>query len=143
MRRLIAAQFPVLAADGFEIVGEPSGEYNCIAYAAGDTHGWWTHIIGEGHYWPEHASLTPAIASLVEVFAGMGYEPCTDAGVEDGYTKVALYQNSGEWTHAARQMPNGHWRSKLGDGAQVEHYTLQSLVGTMYGVVHCIMRRRD
>ena len=143
MRRLIATQFPALAADGYEIVGEPSGEYNCIAYAAGDTDRWWSYEEPGYWYWPEHASRTPSISSLVAVFAGLDYEPCVDAGVEDGYTKVALYQSNGQWTHAARQMPSGYWRSKLGDGALVEHYTLQSLVGTMYGVVHCIMRRRD
>ena len=143
MQRLIAAQFPALAAAGYEIVGEPSGEYNCIAYAAGDPDRWWSYEEPGYWHWPEHASRTAAIASLVEVFAGLGFEICPDASAEDGYEKVALYQSNGRWTHAARQMPNGHWRSKLGAGPLVEHYTLQSLVGELYGVVHCIMRRRD
>ena len=95
MRMLIDAQFPALAADGYEILGEPTEEDNCIAYAAGETHDWWDHIIGENHYWPAHASRTPAIASLVEVFAGLGFEICPDAtvaaSVEEGYDKIALY----------------------------------------------------
>lgn len=142
MRRLIDAQFPALAAAGYEIVGEPSYEYNCIAYAAGETHRWWSHEETFRCYWPEPASRTPLIASLVEVFAALGYEPVTDDSVETGYVKVALYQNNGQWTHAGRQMPNGHWRSKLGAGPLIEHYTLQSLAGELYGAVHCVMRRR-
>ena len=142
MRSALDALFPALAADGYEIVGEPTRAYNCIAYAAGATQGWWTYIEDEYHYWPAHASRTPAIASLVEVFAGLGYEICPDAGVEEGYDKVALYQRNGEWRHAARQMPNGRWRSKVGDGPLIEHRTPQSLAGEMYGAIHCIMRRR-
>ena len=143
MRRLIDAQFPALAAAGYEIVGEPTDEYNynCIAYAAGATDRWWTHEENVNCYWPEPASRTPHIASLVEVFAALGYEPAANDRVEPGYIKVALYQNNGQWTHAARQMPNGHWRSKLGAGPVIEHYTLQSLAGELYGAVHCIMRR--
>ena len=124
MRRAIDAQFPALAAAGYEIIGEPTDEYNCIAYAAGETHRWWSHEETARCYWPEPAGRTPLIASLVAVFTNLGYEPAADDSVETGYIKVALYQNNGQWTHAARQTPNVHWRSKLGPGPLIEHYTL-------------------
>ena len=50
LRRAINAHFPALAAAGYEIVGEPTDEYNCIAYAAGENHRWWTHIESEEYY---------------------------------------------------------------------------------------------
>ena len=103
----IDRQHPRLASEGYSVTSPPDDCYNCIAYAAGETDRWWSHITGEGYYWPPHASRTPAIASLVEVFAGLGYEICPDASAEDGYEKVALYRIGGNWSHAARQLPGG------------------------------------
>ena len=143
MRSSIDAQFPDLAAAGYAIVGVSSGEYNCIAYAAGETDRWWSHEENARCYWPAPAHRTPSIASLVAVFDALGYEPAADDSVESGYVKVALYQRNGEWMHAARQMPNGHWRSKLGPGPLIEHDTPADLAGELYGIVHCIMRRRQ
>ena len=143
MRTAIDAQFPALAAAGYEIVGESSAEYNCIAYAAGETDRWWSHAENIRCYWPAPAQRTPLIASLVAVFTALGYEPAADDSVETGYIKVALYQQNGQWTHAARQMPNGRWRSKLGPGPLIEHDTPSDLAGELYGVVHCIMCRRQ
>jgi hypothetical protein len=40
----------------------------------------------------------------------------------------------GEPTHAARQLPNGKWTSKLGRWQDIE-YELDGLVGKMYGTV--------
>lgn len=138
----IDRQLPRLASEGYSVTSEPDDCYNCIAYAAGENHRWWTYITGEGYYWPEHASRTPAIASLVEVFAGLGYEICPDVGAEDGYEKVALYRIGDRWSHAARQLPNGMWSSKLGPDEDISHATPESLAGASYGTVHCIMRRR-
>lgn len=39
----LAGLFPKLAAEGFEIVAPSTKRYNCIAFAAGDTHRWWDH----------------------------------------------------------------------------------------------------
>ena len=59
---LLAASFPNLARAGFEIVAQPSEQYNCIAYAVGDTGRWWWP---DGvSYWPAWAMRTESIASL-------------------------------------------------------------------------------
>lgn len=139
----IDRQLPRLVSEGYAVTSEPDNCYNCIAYAAGENHRWWTYIEGEEYYWPAHASRTSAIASLVEVFAGLGYEICPDASVEDGCEKVALYRIGNRWSHAARQLPNGMWSSKLGPDEDISHATPESLAGASYGVVHCIMRRRQ
>ena len=109
----IDEELPHLAAEGYELTSDPTDEYNCIAYAAGETDRWWSHD-SDDYYWPEHASRTASIVSLIEVFAGLGYEPCEDTEDEPGFRIIALYANQrGDWTHAAVKLPSGGWSSKL------------------------------
>ena len=129
--------FPNLRNEGFTVVDPPSDRYNCIAYAAGDTRQWWDYT--PGRYWPPHATRSESIASLREVFAGLGYEQCDDSRIEDGYQKVALYELQGAWTHAAAQMPNGAWRSKMGEGPVIEHRSPESLDGGLGSTAKCIV----
>ena len=136
---LITGAFPNLAREGFQIIDQPSTRYNCIAYAAGDTSKWWEDT--ERRYWPSHGSRSAAIASLREVFVGLGYEQCDDSSIDDRYQKVALYETQGAWTHTAVQMPNGAWRSKIGEGPVIEHRSPASLSGGMYGEPTVFMRR--
>ena len=131
--------FPNLRNEGFVMVEPPSSVYNCIAYAAGDTSQWWAHL--PNRYWPSHATRSNGIASLREVFAGMGFEQCDDSRVEGGYQKVALYEEHGIWAHAAVQLPNGAWRSKMGRGPVIEHRSPESLAGGDYGDPTVFMRR--
>jgi len=138
-RRLLIAAFPKLASEGFEIVSEPTTEYNCIAYAAGDTTEWWWP--NETRYWPPWATLDDRMESLMEAFTGIGYELCDNGHVEAGYQKVALYEIEGRFQHAAVQMLNGAWRSKMGEGPVIEHNNPESLSGGMYGDATVLMRR--
>lgn len=136
---LLTRSFPNLASAGFAVVAQPSEQYNCIAYAAGDTGRWWEP---DGvNYWPPWATLTNRIESLKEAFTGLGYEQCDDSGAAAGYQKVALYEAQGRMQHAAIQMPNGRWRSKMGRGPVIEHRNPDSLSGGMYGQATIIMRR--
>lgn len=135
--------FPRLASEGYQITTEPNGEYNCIAYAAGETDRWWTHLDEPGYYWPESANRSALVQGIIQVFSELGYELCLNAAEEPGYEKVALYANiDGEWTHAAIQLPGGAWSSKLGPDEDISHQTPESLTGDLYGDVHCIMRRK-
>ena len=36
-------------------------------------------------------------------------------------------------THAARQLPNGWWTSKLGPSFDIEHATPEAVAGGVYG----------
>jgi len=82
------------------------------------------------------------IEALVQVFESLGYESCgRDDTLEDGYDKVALYERNGMYKHAARQLPDGKWTSKLGREEDISHDTPDCVAGTIYGRVHCIMRR--
>ena len=137
--QLLITAFPKLSSEDFEIVELPSEQYNCIAYAAGDTSKWWDH--NKNHYWPTHTTRSNSIESLKEVFVGLGFDQCHDRSAEDGYQKVALYEKQSVWKHTAIQTPSGRWRSKMGKGPVIEHRTPESLSGRMYGNVTTIMRR--
>lgn len=131
LKQHLNLKFPKLKNEDYNIVGDFSQQYNCIAYAAGDTSRRWDSQ--ENYYWPDYATRTSSIESLKQVFFGIGYEQCNDNKIENGYKKIALYELKGCWTHAAIQMTNGYWRSKLGDGPIIEHKTPQSLSGKTYG----------
>ena len=129
--------FPNLAKEGYEVTSVPSDVYNCIAYAAGDETTWWSHVAG--YRWP-NARRTPLIESLVEVFAGLGFEQCDNSDEEESFRKVALYAKGLLWTHAAQQLPGGLWSSKLGPDEDISHPNPEALSGAHYGEVYCIMR---
>ena len=136
---LLVGAFPNLANEDFETVGEPSELYNCIAFAAGDTSKWWWP---DGiNYWPPWATGTNRIESLIEVFAGLGYEHCDHNDTEGGYQRVALYEVDGEMKHAAMQMSNLRWRSKMGQGPVIEHDSPESLSAGICGSPTAFMRR--
>ena len=135
----LTEKFPRLSGKDFEIVGESSSRYNCIAYAAGDTDRWWDN--SGGRYWPDTAARSDSIESLIEVFASLGFQRCQDSSLESGYEKVALYEEQGEWKHASLQTPNGRWRSKMGPGPLIEHLNPESLSGGEYGNPTIYMRR--
>jgi hypothetical protein len=81
------------------------------------------------------------LAAFMAVFSLLGYELCETAAPEPGYEKIALFaDSSGTPTHAARQLPDGRWTSKLGNLEDIEH-DLDDLSGKLYGRVAQLMRR--
>jgi hypothetical protein len=78
----------------------------------------------------------------IKVYEKLGYIVCNDNGLEIGFEKIALYHLDGEYMHAARQLPNGRWTSKLGFLEDIEHDTLSGLEDGEYGVVKCVMKRK-
>ena len=80
------------------------------------------------------------VAAFVAAFKTLGYEECDSGVLEDGYKKIAIYANNAGPQHAARQLPNGRWTSKLGRDADVQH-ALDQLEGREYGKVVKFMRK--
>ena len=73
-------------------------------------------------YWPLGVRREVTIAAFVEAFQSLGYETCTEGNLENGVIKVALFADeAGKPTHAARQLPDGCWTSKLGELEDIEH----------------------
>jgi hypothetical protein len=131
--------FPELRKTVYEITNPASSAYNCIAWAAEEHNQWWEPA--QGYYWPADVPSEYTVAALVQRFESIGYERCPSADPEAGFNKVAIYGQEGEYTHAARQLPNGRWTSKLGAQVDIEHDTLDDLVGEEYGAVVCIVKR--
>jgi hypothetical protein len=132
----LEAAFPGLAADGYLVASPKTHSYNCVSRAAGDASRWWE----PGIYWPGPPG--DDLAALTGLFADLGYAPCAGDELEAGLEKVAIDADEhGEWTHAARQLPDGWWTSKLGPDEDILHRTPQALAGDLYGQVRAIMQR--
>jgi hypothetical protein len=135
--------FPALAAGGFRVTSPVDKRYNCIAFAAGDTTTWWWPL-PEGIkevYWPAGAPRVESVAAFCDAFASIGYAESDAAENEEGFEKVALFANAqGFPLHAARQLSNGRWTSKLGEREDIEH-ELRDLEGESYGKAVLIMKR--
>ena len=77
----------------------------------------------------------------MQLFAGEGFSLCDSDAAEPGYEKIALYAFVGRFTHAARQLSDGQWTSKMGNREVITHPSLTNLTGGFFGNIHCIMRR--
>lgn len=99
-----------------------------------------------GYYWPPGAlrvNDNDNIDALKRAFAQIGFEECATGDWEPGYRKVALYVTANDdWSHAAIQVQDGQWQSKLGNSFDIQHKTPQCLEGPAYGTVACFMRSR-
>ena len=127
--------FPNLSR--YRITSPPSLQYNCVAWALEIANQWWSH----DRTWPDSVPRSLKADALEQVFETMGYAVCDSGEIEPGYEKIAIYAQNGEWTHAARQLTDGGWSSKLGPFEDITHPSPESLTGGIYGNVHCIMRR--
>lgn len=97
-------------------------DYNCISWAAEDTSQcWWPDKMGIG-YWPEGVPRDETLDSFIAAYRSIGYEVCNDSMPEVGYKKVAIYVDTKRKpTHAARQLVDENWTSKLGPSFDIEH----------------------
>jgi hypothetical protein len=132
--------FPDLARTGYQITSPPDSSYNCIAYAARLTNQWWWPDPDGFDYWPAGVVRERTLAAFIQAFETVGYSPCPDDTLEPGWVKVAIYASDEGPTHAARQLDNGLWTSKLGPDDDIEH-SLEGLCGPSYGSVVQFLRR--
>lgn len=133
--------FPRLQGTAYRITSPANDGYNCIAWAAGDTKHWWWPDEPVRTYWPVGVPRLETLAAFRDAFATLGYVPCEQADLESGFEKIALYADvDGTPTHAARQLSNGRWTSKLGALEDIEH-ALEDLTGATYGSVVQVCKR--
>jgi len=143
------AVFPGLQPGNYQVTSEESTRYNCIAFAAGRQDLPWWPIEATGVYWPDGVDKDETIECFIQAYQTEGYLVCEhDATLEIGFEKIAIYLGpSNEPIHAARQLSDGRWTSKLGDWEDIEHDTLEALQsgafdnGFGYGKVGQIMKR--
>ncbi|MBI5409313.1 MAG: hypothetical protein HZA14_08105 [Nitrospirae bacterium] len=139
-QKLIEGIFPGLQSGGYDITSPATQEYNCIAWAAGDSETWWWP--NKDCFWPSDAPQEENLDVFIKVYEAVGYSLCDSDSYEEGVEKVAVYVDpEGLPTHAARQLSNGRWTSKLGKLEDIEHDTLEGISGHTYGSVAVIMKR--
>jgi len=131
-------EFPRLTAANHRITSPESTDYNCIAWAVEDVEHWWQ----PGVYWPTNLSPeTYGVDVLVAAFLSLGYDVCEDGSFELGSRKIAIYAAATLYTHAARQLPNGKWTSKLGKAEDIEHDGPNDVAGGIYGEIVRFMKK--
>jgi hypothetical protein len=144
------SELPNLTDDNHAITSCYDTRYNCIAWAANDILNWWdptsgSHF-GREHYWPPGAPKKWSVAAYAAAFATLGYEDSGNGFLEPGVEKIALFAvevraNVFEATHAARQLVDGTWTSKLGDYEDIIHMNVTDVCCPEYGKVVRFLKR--
>jgi hypothetical protein len=142
------AYFPNLQRGQYEVTSIETTDYNCIAHAAGKDDNWWWPAPLPA-YWPQGVELEETMDSFVLAYAVEGYAVCPNQSreLENGIEKVAIYvDGAGIPTHAARQLADGAWTSKLGEWEDIQHNMLEAMedsggLGLGYGTMALILRR--
>lgn len=125
--------YPNLSRREYEVTSCETGAYNCIAWSIqpGDERNWWPY--DENYHWPSEVPREETVAAFIQLYQFHGFEVCTDDCLEAGFEKVALYVEQADGkslpTHAARQLPNGLWTSKLGEWEDISHRSVTALEG--------------
>lgn len=116
---------------------------NCFAWAAGDsTRNWYPGGAPDISYWPPGVRDDLSLDAFVDAYAKVGFQRCDGGALVEGVEKIALYVDSaGDPSHAARQLPDGLWESKMGAWEDIRHQTLECLEGGEYGTVVVYLSR--
>src|SRR4051812_32299385 len=130
---LVRRSLPRLTAENYRVSSSATWDYNCVAWAVGVTNAWWWPL--ERWYSPEGVARAETIPAFMAAFANLGYTPGSTPDLEAGIEKVALYAVGETPTHAARQLPDGRWTSKLGPSIDIEHTRPEDVAGGTYGGV--------
>lgn len=134
-------KFPNSRIDPFLLTSPNTTIYNCIAWAFGVIDRWFWPDIAGIYYWPDSVPRVETIEAFINLFESIGYKVCDNGNFENSFQKVAIYADSnGKPTHAARQLRNGLWTSKLGQSYDVTH-TIHSMSDGVYGNVRVFMKR--
>ena len=133
--------FPRLTDDNHKQTSQSDPTYNCIAFAA-NSRLWWQpkSMIGGPRFWPPGVPEDETVDAYVKAYEFKGYTVCLDGSFEDGYEKVAIFAKNGVPKHAAHQLDEFCWESKLGKAEDISHQ-LHDVAGDQYGDVVCYLKR--
>lgn len=140
----VLRELPNLKPENHEVTSPRANKYNCIAWAAGcDSRWWWP--AGRG-FWPDGASREVSVSAFEDMFSNLGYVRCRDGSLESGFEKVVLYATRDpaghpKPTHAAKQLSDGRWTSKLGPCEDICHSSVDDVSGPCYGTPVLYLKR--
>ena len=80
----------------------------------------------------------PTVECFVKAFETLGYRICPTEALDAGIEKIAIFghktpNTDAVPTHAALQLGNGEWTSKLGPFEDVVHPDVNAVNGPAYG----------
>lgn len=141
--------FPGLRGAKPKVTSPIDGNYNCAAWVIDDTSRWWEPfgIIlpapSPPYHWPPELPQDNSADTFVRFFELHGYERADDESIEDGYTKIAIYVQDGEFRHVARQISENVWSSKIGGQEDIRHElrAVETSGPYGYGTASIFMRR--
>jgi hypothetical protein len=135
------SKWPFLASEGYVATSEATWDYNCIAFAADvETQWWWPDEDGNA-FWPLTVPREETKQAFIDAYATLNYEVCNDGLLEEEYEKIVIYVSNGQPTHASKQLPDGRWKSKLGDWEDIQHNTPKAVEEHVYGKAEIYMKR--
>lgn len=96
-------------------------------------------------YWPRNVPREVTLNAFVQAYATLGYRLSLSCALEAGIEKLALFGagpiGAETPTHAALQLANGKWTSKLGSSEDVTHDAAEDVECPTYGRVICYFAR--
>lgn len=133
--------FPGLRQGEWKETSPADPFYNCIGWALDPAkkRWWWPDPMYQW-YWPGGVRRDTSLEAFAEALATVGFERCESDDLEDGVEKVAIFVKTGEVQHAARQLGDGQWTSKLGEWEDIQHL-LEAVEGKEYGTVAAVFSR--
>lgn len=138
---MLRPAFPRLSLANCRLTSPADDGYNCIAWAAENSERWWWPDPLHQSYWPAAVPRVVTLDAFVQAFSSLGYNQHSDGALEPGLQKLAIFANAeGKPTHAARQLPDGWWASKLGSQIDIEH-ELAAVDGPAYGTAVIMLAR--
>ena len=89
--------WPNLKPENFTRTSPDTIDYNCAAWAAGDTERWWWPAPDDPEaYWPDAVPKTSTLDAFEAAYATLGYEKCEASELEPGFERVAVYALNGK-----------------------------------------------
>jgi hypothetical protein len=138
-KRDVERDFPLLR-DAVYHLSDPDFNNNCLGYALGDLKNWWEPPHGNGQYWPPGFEEDVTVDTVEAIIRLHGFTEEIDPSETPAVGAIAIYAKGGEWTHFAC-FRDGEWKSKLGEGNDVEGIILEHLEVRMYGTVFKVLSR--
>ncbi|EMO41242.1 DUF7689 domain-containing protein [Leptospira noguchii] len=148
--------FPKLKNFKYKETSKATISYNCFAWAAGIDNVNWdpdSHASNRKSllytlsnlpsYWPADAPAKQDVESFLAAYHLIGFTEEADESLEAGFYKIAIYASDGIPTHAARQLSDGTWTSKLGRSIDIMHEKLEALESIRYGSVAKILKKQN
>ena len=131
--------FPALAGKDYDLSDEDFN-YNCLAYALGDSSQWWEPPRGPGQYWPDGFPPDVTVKTVEDIIRLHGFTIELEDSENPDTDAIAIFAIGAEWTHFAK-FSDGAWKSKLGTGHDVSGVSLKDLMIPDYGKVVKVLSR--